>query len=144
MQEAVALAERERESLMSMSPRKFEEFVAYLMQSLGFEVELTQVTRDGGADILCLLNRAGVPFRLAVEVKRYKEGRPVTVSLVRSFVGANQQFQANRLLYVTTSSYTAPATEFANKYASHFLTLKQYDQIQEWCREVRSKVPPLL
>lgn len=141
--QAIADAERDRSTVLDMSPRKFEEFIAHIFEVLGFEVELTQCTRDGGADLLCLKSLHGIPFRLAVEVKRYKDN-PITVSLVKSFVGSNKIFQANKLLYITTSRYTAPAVEYAEKYASNLLSLKQYEQIQEWCKEIRLHIPRLL
>ncbi len=144
MQEAIKLAERDRSALMRLAPRQFEEFLEEIFTRLGFKVELTKATRDGGADLLCLKSEHGIPFRLAVEAKRYKEDRPIDVSLVRSFVGANEQFKANRLLYVTTSYYTRPAQDYADKFASHILTLKDYDQIREWCQEYMRITPRLL
>src|SRR5205814_2371791 len=110
---------------------------------MGYTVELTKTSRDGGVDLVCLRPLHGVPFRLAVEVKRYREDRPISVQMVRSFVGANKQFEADKLVYVTTSSYTAPALDFADKYASQLLHLKDYDQIKEWCHEA-TKEPWLL
>ncbi len=134
MRDVVTAIERDRNEIRSLSPRRFEEVMRALFETLGFEVELTQASRDGGADLLCLRDLHGIPFRLAVEVKRYKEDRPISVSLVRSFVGANAQFQANKLVYVTTSYYTQPAKDFANNYASHLLTLTQNEQIKDWCQ----------
>ncbi len=138
MQDAVQMAENDRSSLMTMSPREFEEFMAYIFSTLGFEVELTKSTRDGGTDLLCIRSFNEMRFKIAVEIKRYKESRPITVSLVRAFVGANQQFKADRMLFVTTSRYTEPAETFATNYASHLLSLKDYSQIREWCSVVRS------
>ena len=126
---------RDKSHLLNLSPRQFEEFMAHLFSNIGFEVELTQQTRDGGADIICVRNLSGIPFRLAVELKRYREDRPISVNLIRSFVGANAQFNANRLVFVTTSNYTRPAIDFADNYAKHLLSLKGYDQIREWCDE---------
>ena len=143
-QEVVRAAERDRATLLRMSPRGFEEFMADVFKSLGFEVELTASSRDGGADLLCLNSTHGVPFRLAVEVKRYKETRPISVELVRSFVGANRELNANRLLYVTTSSYTKPAHDFATNFAGHILSLKQYEDIQDWCRYCLTNPPKIL
>jgi len=143
MQEAVEKAEKDRSSLLNMSPRKFEEFMAYMFSQLGFQVELTKTSRDGGADLICMQSKHGIPFRLAVEVKRYKENRPVTVSLIRAFVGANREFHANHLLFVTTSRYTQPAKDYATDYAAHLLSLKDYEQIKEWCSIVRANPPSL-
>ena len=117
-----------------MAPRQFEEFCAALLSRVGFEVELTKATRDGGADLLCISRLGDIPIKMAVEIKRYKESRPITVSMVRSFVGANAEFKANKLVYLTTSSYTAPAKAYATDCVGHLLSLKQYDQIQEWCK----------
>lgn len=133
LRDAVAAAEKDKSSLLNMSPRGFEEFMAAIFQSLGFEVELTQTSRDGGADILCLQDHHGIPLRIAVEVKRYKEDRPVTVELVRSFYGANAQHKANKLIFVTTSHYTKPARDYVANYASHLMELKKYEHIKEWC-----------
>lgn len=137
MEEAIRKVEQDKSEIMQMSPRTFEIFMADLFRMIGFEVELTKCTRDGGADLICVKNLQGIPIKLAVEIKRYNDKRPIDVSLVRSFVGANQQFQANRLVYVTTSSYTKPARDFATGCAGHLLTLKDYAQIQEWCRNTR-------
>lgn len=130
--EAEQLARDSRGLLLAMSPREFEEFMANVFKDLGFDVELTKTTRDGGVDLICMRSLHGIPIRIAVELKRYRN-RPIDVNLVRSFVGANEQWQANRLLYVTTSRYTASAHEFADRFAKHILTLKEYDQIAEWC-----------
>lgn len=140
----VESAKEDKAALLRLSPRGFEEFIADLFKAMGYEVQLTKTTRDGGADLVCMRNQNGIPFRLAVEVKRYKDSRPITVGLVRSFVGSNRQFDANKLLYVTTSFYTRSALEFADKYASHLLALKDYEQMREWCDEVGKETWKLL
>jgi|GEM_PF-2905570 len=127
---------KDRSTLLSLSSREFEQFISDIFRALGYQVELTKATRDGGADLVCLRVQDGIPFRLAVEVKRYREDRPISVQLIRSFVGANKQFEANKLIYITTSSYTKPAIEFADAYAPHLLSLKSFEQIHEWCEEV--------
>jgi len=125
IREVILKAEKDRSSLLSLSPRKFE-------------VSLSKATRDGGADLVCLKNHHGIPFSMAVEVKRYTN-KPVDVRLVRSFVGSNREFKANRLLFITTSSYTKPAMEYAENYAGHFLSLASYDDIRQWCFDVRTE-----
>ena len=39
-------------NLRNLSPREFEELLADILRDLGWDVELTKQTRDGGADIL--------------------------------------------------------------------------------------------
>jgi len=145
MEEAIRAAHASKEALHQMTPRRFEEFLAFVFKGLGFEVELTKATRDGGADLLCLRDLDGIPFRLAVEIKRYRDSRPINVSLVRSFVGANEQHKANQLLFVTTSSYTKPAKEYADiACRPHFLTLRDYQQIKEWCATLLKENPKII
>ncbi len=40
--------------LYDISPRKFEELIASILEDLGFSVELTQATRDGGRILLLI------------------------------------------------------------------------------------------
>ena len=141
--EAQQLACDRRDLIFAMSPREFEEFMASIFKNLDFEVELTKTTHDGGADLICMRTLHGIPIRLAVELKRYRN-KAVDVQLVRSFVGSNETWRANRLLYVTTSRYTKGAHDYADNYAAHILTLKDYDQITEWCKEVQQRPNPIL
>lgn len=46
------LLEYNRENIKKMSPREFEFFVADIFEKLGFSVKITQVTRDGGKNII--------------------------------------------------------------------------------------------
>ncbi|MCE9592975.1 MAG: restriction endonuclease [Planctomycetes bacterium] len=134
-----ALAMKDKAVLQALSPREFERFCADLMRQLGFEVELTKATRDGGADLVCVRSISGIPLRMAVELKRYADRHSVDVSLVRSFVGANSEFKADKLVFVTTSSYTGPALEYARRYEPHRLSLRDYGQLQEWCGEASNQ-----
>jgi len=135
---AVREVEKSRDALLAMSPSQFEGFMGGLFRHMGFDVEHTALTRDGGADLLCLVHNHGIRFRLAVEVKRYHD-RPIDVTLVRSFVGANQQFRAHRLVFVTTSRYTKPAIVYGTQHAHHELELRAYEDIRRWCAEVRMR-----
>ena len=48
----VQRASKDKSTLQALSPRRFEEFISDLFRMLGYDVELTAATRDGGADIL--------------------------------------------------------------------------------------------
>jgi hypothetical protein len=135
----ITSASADRSHLLALSPRAFEKFMADLFSAMGYTVELTNQSRDGGVDLICLRSMHGLPFRIAVELKRYREDRPISVQMVRSFVGANEQFGADKLVFVTTSSYTSPAMDYADRYASRLLHLKDYEQIKEWCAEARQQ-----
>lgn len=67
------LAEHPEEIYRNLSPREFEEFMAQLYNKLGYNVELTQTTRDGGKDIILRKPDVLGDMVYYVECKRYKE-----------------------------------------------------------------------
>jgi hypothetical protein len=142
--ELLKRASVDRAHLLSMSPRAFEEFMANLFDALGYRVELTPASRDWGVDLVCVKSLHGIPFKFAAQLKRYKEGNPITLEMVNSFVGANEMFQADKLVYITTSRYTKPALQFAERCSRHRLELRDYSHIQEWCIEAAKEPYQLL
>ncbi len=111
-------AERERlraalgqriDSLMRLSPRECEMAVARLFEAEGWAVTVTPQSADGGKDLV--LSRDG--RKVLVEVKQYdsrtKVGRPAIMKLHSAVVHE----RASGGIFVTTSSYSEPAREFA-------------------------------
>lgn len=85
-----ALVERLRrqpQSIYELPPREFEELIAELLSDLGYEVELTPASRDGGKDILAYMSTPHGRLLCLVEAKRYRQDRPVGVELVRQLYG---------------------------------------------------------
>lgn len=101
-----------------ISPRDFEHLIADLLTALGFEVELTAATRDGGIDIIATQKRAD-PFggnvlseRWMVQTKLYRDRR-VGVEFLREVVGLTQMHKEfDQALVVTTGQLTSVATEY--------------------------------
>ena len=117
------------EKLYQLSPRKFEELVASIMRDLGFEVELTQATRDGGRDIIAYIRNGLTNFLAHVECKRYSPENKVSVDIIRSVVGVHNMRNANKSIIVTTGFYTKDAREEA-KLAENALDLKDYNDLK--------------
>lgn len=124
-------------AVFRLTSREFEKFLRRIFEAFGYDVQLTAATRDGGADLLCLTQTVGdIPVKLAIEAKRYARNRPITVSLVRQFVGANVHLKANKLVYITTSRYTREATRYANSPdLVGLLELKELPDIMRWAAE---------
>lgn len=109
---AEQLLEYHRERIKNMSPREFEFFVAEIFGNLGFDVKITQATRDGGHDIVAT-KAEPIPFTLIVECKHWGEKHKVDISVVRSVYGVQTAMQANQSVIVTSSKFTRDAREFA-------------------------------
>lgn len=127
------------ESIYELPPRKFEELIADLLTNMGWEVELTGATRDGGKDILAYLSTDLGRLLCLVEAKRYRRDRQVGVELVRSLYGTLYDHQANSAMLVTTSSFSADAREFQKKHQYH-LALRDYADIIGWLHQYKRAV----
>lgn len=127
---------RQPDSIFQLSSRKFEELVAELLDDMGFEVELTKATRDGGKDILAYMNTGVGKFLCLVEVKRYRQDRTVGVELVRTLYGTLCDFQANSAMLVTTSSFSSDARAFQKKH-EYQLSLQDYGNVVQWIQDYK-------
>lgn len=119
--------------LHEISPRRFEEFVADLLDRLGYEVTLTPASKDGGKDIYAARKDHLGSFLYIVECKKYSPDHRVGVGLVRELNGVVQAERATAGILATTSFFTKGAKEFQER-LSHQISLKDYLGLQEWIR----------
>lgn len=105
--------------LISGTPTEFEDTVARLMRGQGFRgVRRTGGAGDLTADVVAT-DRSG--RTVVVQCKRYQPGRTVGSKELQTFIGMQRvHHQADYGLYVTTSSFTRPARELAER---HGITL---------------------
>lgn len=103
------------ELLSQVSPAYFETVVLDLLHKLGYgtsRLDLLQVGRsgDGGIDGVISLDRLGLE-KVYVQAKRWQStvGRPE----VQAFYGALAGQRANRGVFITTSTFSQQAVEFA-------------------------------
>ena len=123
--------------LYALSPRKFEELLAELLTDMGWEVELTQQTRDGGKDILAYLNTDLGRMLCLVEAKHYRKDRKIGVDLVRTLYGTLCDAQANSAMLITTSSFTSGAQEFQQRH-EYQLGLRDYADVVNWIMKYKT------
>jgi restriction system protein len=129
--ELLARLKSEPELLRSLSPRKFEEVVAELLERQGYDIELTQVSRDGGFDMYAAKNDTLGQFLYLVECKKYSPPNKVGVQVVRHLHGVVQHKRATAGIVATTSFFTDAATEFQQE-IKHQLQLRDYVEMQKW------------
>lgn len=127
------------ELVREITPRKFEEVIAEIFRSKGFEVELTKRTRDGGKDIIAIsTDKLGIKNKYFIECKRYAEKNTVGVDVVRALQGVkNTKDGPNKTIIATTSFFTEGAREFVeNEAASQWdMSLADYNDILRWLNE---------
>lgn len=132
-------ADRKPEQILGLSPRQFEELIAEIWHRMGYEIELTAQTRDGGRDIIAV-RRSEAQLRFLIECKRYDPKRKVGVELVRALHGVKVHEKATKGILATTSRFTKDAKSY---FAEHIWELepRDYDGIVEWVR-IAVKEPP--
>lgn len=103
------------ERLLGVSPKFFETVVLDVLHKLGYGTsrsDLQQVggSSDGGIDGVISLDRLGLE-KVYVQAKRWQGsvGRPE----IQGFYGALAGQRANKGIFITTSTFTAQAIQFA-------------------------------
>lgn len=119
------------DKLYELSPRKFEELVASILKDLGFDVELTQATRDGGRDIIAYIRNAVCSYLTHIECKRYAPDNKVGVGIIREVVGVHHIRKATKSIIVTTSFFSSDAVKEA-ALMENYLDLKDFFDIKSW------------
>lgn len=126
---------RDASQLAALDRRMFEQVVAEIFRRMGYQVEVTKTTRDGGIDIVGIGRIGEVEHKLFVECKRKDPGNPVGVDIVRSLYGVHQgRSGANKSVIVSTTGFTKDAEGFATQETRSSWELDLYDfaDLRSW------------
>ena len=107
------------------NPLEFEQYIADLYTERGFETEVTSGSGDGGKDIIMYKGR----HKYAVEVKLYNQSHKVDRERIQKLHSAMIDSDADRGIFVTTSDFTDPAYEYAEKYNISTVTGKDLSKM---------------
>ena len=122
------------EKMYDLSPRKFEELVADILKDMGFDVELTKATRDGGRDIIAHISTSICSYLTHIECKKYAPDNKVGVGIIREVMGVHQIRQAAKSIIVTTSFFSKDAVKEAKMVGNH-LDLKDFNDLKNWLQK---------
>lgn len=135
---------RKEEDYYYLHPRRFEELIADVYKNCGYEVELTQETCDGGADILLLNNRKEQEL---VECKRCAKSRKISISIVRNILGVMVYKGIHKASIVSTSQFSKPAVDFSagvqDKYSKFTINLVNASELVNSIGIYEADLPPL-
>ena len=109
----------------------FEVTMAEIYSRLGYDVEKTQSTRDGGKDIIIRKPEILGDFIYYVECKKYAPRRHIGVGVVRNLIGTVNTDRVNGGVLATTSFFTKDARKFVldNK-LDYQIKMQDYNMIQ--------------
>ena len=116
-----ALARELIERICASSPAFFERLVVDLLLAMGYGGSHTEAGRalgktgDGGIDGVIDQDRLGLD-RIYIQAKKYDPNNAVGEPEIRNFCGSLGANKASKCVFVTTSYFTKPAYEFAEKH----------------------------
>ncbi len=123
-------------AMYTIEPRQFEELIAEILASYGWQVHLTKATRDGGYDLFAISkDQAGVETSWIIECKKYREDRKVGIDVARALYGVKMDLNVANMMLATTSHFSRDL--HAWKASRYDLELRDYEGILEWLNEYR-------
>lgn len=123
------------ENILNNDPIFFERLVLDLLLKMGYgdfrenAGETTSPTNDGGIDGIISQDRLGLD-KIAIQAKRYSEnviGRPI----LQNFAGALLGMGLTKGVFITTSTFTKGAIEYATNQANLTIILIDGDKLAD-------------
>lgn len=108
----IGYASKNSDLLHRISPREFEIMIAGLLRQLGYDVEITSESRDGGVDIFAFKSDGFTIGKFAVECKRYSPERAVGREVCDKLFGVVASRGLTGGVVVTSSRFSRDALAF--------------------------------
>jgi len=129
----------DEETLRVVTPRRFEELVAYVYEQLGCRAEVTKASRDNGADVLAWQpGPFGTESLIVVQTKLYSGENKVDLEGVHALHGAVAHYNARHGHLVATSDVTGPARQFLDARGYTFINFatlrREVESVLNECR----------
>ncbi|MGN0517645.1 MAG: restriction endonuclease [Acutalibacteraceae bacterium] len=101
-----------KEDIQSLSGKEFERICGELMSAMGFQVEYTKASGDGGVDLVARNHSPLIKGRYIIQCKRYTGtvGEPI----IRDLYGVVASQHAVKGILITTGNFSTPAQTFAH------------------------------
>lgn len=100
------------DNINALSGLDFEKLCQVLLNKLGFRVETTKQSGDGGIDLIAYCEQPLLKGKYIVQCKRYSGG--VGEPIVRDLYGVVMAERANKGILITTGHFTLSAMKFAS------------------------------
>ena len=122
--------------LSDMHWRDFEKLMGDLLEKDGWNVVVTQPTKDGGVDIIADRKIEGIGNIKSVwQAKKYSASNTVKLNEVRELYAIREDFKASKALIVTTNRLTKDAIDWIKKDEFRF-GYKDGKDIEAWIERV--------
>ena len=114
--------------------RELERVLAEVFEGIGFEVQLTPGSKDGGKDIVLRCKVFGKDHVYYVEVKHWRSGQGVGGSAVSNFLNIIINEEINGGLFLSTYGYCNNAFESLTEVQRQRLRFGQQNKVVTLCK----------
>ena len=123
--------------MFELSWQKFEDLMAEILDSFGWDIEPLARTKDGGVDIVATrLVGPDITFRMMVQCKKYGAENKVGVDTVKNVWATKWDSGFHQAMVATTSTFTSGASEAATKWG---FEMRDHDRILGYCTDYYEK-----
>lgn len=126
---------RDPKRLHQLHPRRFEELIAHLVRNMGYEVNLTPYSKDGGVDVFAVRRNGLSPVLTVIDCKRYAQHNHIGVGMIRALAGLRQQHNANVAMIATTTRFTQEARNLQVEEWPFEIALADFETLRRWLQE---------
>lgn len=121
--------------LSDLNWRDFERLIGDLLESEGWNVKVTQATRDGGFDVLAIKSDSVMgQIKSVWQAKKYGTNNKVKLSEVRELSAIRDEQKATKGIIVTTNHLTKDAIEWVKR-DTYRLEYKDRMDLEKWLQE---------
>ena len=106
--------------------------MAELLRDMGYEVELTPETRDGGRDILAAFGLPHGEILTLVECKRFRPDRKVGIDILERFLWVMDRRDKASCGLIATTFYFSPEAIATERDYQWRLRLRDFEGLKEW------------
>lgn len=132
--ELAKLVSLQPETLDRIEWRDLERLLATVLEGLGFNVELTPSSKDGGKDIVVSCRISARTFTYFVEVKHWRSRKRVGPTVLTDFLRVLVREQQDAGLLLSTYGYSAPALELLAEVDRERLRIGDKEKMVSLCK----------
>jgi len=116
--------------------RELEELIAVLLREDGWNAELQQGSKDGGADVIATKEIQYFGFvKCIFQAKKYSIKNKVELPAIKELAFNREEFRANKAILVTTSFLTKGARDLIQR-DNHLLGKMERNELELWVSDV--------
>jgi GTPase SAR1 family protein len=134
------LIARHPRSLEDIEWRDLERVIAVSLEEIGFDVQLTPPSKDGGKDVIAKCRVSNQEKTYFIEIKHWRKGGKPNENHISEFVEVNVANQTDGGLFVSSSGFTNEVYSQLGELIRQKVRLGDDNKIVSMCRRyVRSK-----